>query len=136
MVKSVMSYSFGLSVLLIFLGLGIETQNGMPENASLYLDTKNKVYISPPCFSGGDFEDHEPGSKLDPNDINSRFTLTIFSKIRALNRESSREEKIHPDQICNNNDGYQEHMKLAEAIFIGHPIISGKRWNLDGSWNW
>jgi len=134
--KLILSYTFGLMVLLTILGLGVGTQNGMPDNASLYFDAKNKVYISPPCFSGGDFEDHKTVSNQYSNDINSRFTSTTFSKIRALNGESSREEKIHPDQICNNNDGYQEHMTLAEGIFIGHPIISGKRWNLDGSWNW
>jgi hypothetical protein len=136
MMKSILSYFLGIVGLLFFLGLGIQTQDGMPDNATVYFDTKNNVYISPPCFAGGDFKDHESIINQYNNNINSRFILVKFSKIRDINGERSRDEKIHRDQICNNNIGFQEDMTVIESIFIGHPIISGERWNLDGSWNW
>jgi hypothetical protein len=121
-------------VFIIILGLFARSGNSMPNNAEIFLNENAKIYLSPPCLLGGDFINSDKFTSEEQ--IKSQFTLTNFDNIRKLNGQRGLEEKIHPDKICNNNQGYGEDMTLIESVVIGHPIFSGKRWNEDGSWNW
>ncbi len=116
------------------LGLAIGTGKSMPDNAQLYIYENGKKYISPPCLRGKDFADRDIID--NQQQIDSLLILSRYSDLKRINSSRDASEKIHPDELCINNSGFTEDMTLLEKVVLGHPLISGERWNEDGTWNW
>lgn len=134
--KSIRIYILIVPIIVLLFTISARTMNPMPRNAIIYINEREKIYISPPCYEGGDYTSSEKILWEDKGNIRPDFKTLRFNDLVNLNRNLPKGSKIRRDNVCNKNQGYEEHITLFESFLFGGSIISGRRWNRDGSWNW
>ena len=110
----VIKFSAALIGVLLFIGLGIGSSKGMPENAQVYVNDTTKTYVAPPCIKT------EKG-------------------LRRITVGEARKLGYGPDARCRDEGAFLQDDRsltgmLLQKIGVLRPIPS--RWNKDGSWNY
>jgi|SRR3989344_3886441 len=106
----------GVCAFLLFLGFGIEGSVFAPNNALVFVDVNQNMYLAPPCV---------PREKWL---LYSRMTI---EQVHKLN--------LNPEPKCRDEGAFtQEDRSLSGQLFEKLGLLSSpkSRWNPDGTWNW
>jgi len=112
----VIMLGLGGMVIVIMLGMYIETFETWPKNAQVYVNPVNGDYLSPPCYIA---------SK------HGLFVLTDWHRAKELMLKKG--IKLKPDHDCRDDGGL---VGPSQSLLRYYLFPKASRWNPDGSWRW
>ena len=99
-----------------------------PDNAEMWLDHRDSVFVSPPCLKEGLIEE-ELLNKLylgEVRNIREIFTLSTMAEVRL-----DHDGRWRRDRRCNEAGGFHQKKTFWDRVYGRQ-----SRWTPDGDWRW